>query len=966
LSFDTNFPEVSGDASACTAPLSLSPGHACDVPVEFEPQVANNGSDNTVTGDAVLTDNALNAAGTQQGIYLFGRAAQPETEFVVTGPATVVQDVPFVITVTYYLNGKIANYPDTVDLSSTDFLFVYPGPLQLVNGVGHATVTLGTPGDQSIDVYDPNNPAVDGGGNFPVLAASTLGTVTYTGSAASANFGSRAVGSTSAARTFSFSLTSGISIGSIEVVTQGAPNLDFTSATGGTCAAATYTSATTCTVNVTFAPMYAGPRTGAIVFYSGAAGTGLILGSVPLAGTGTGPQIAYSPSAVTGVNPEVDGDLIENAQAAVFDGAGNLFVALAQDILKVPADGSTPTVVLSAQQQSNLDYGSSVVGLAVDGAGNLYASANQPSYDTNPLFMIAPNGVVSILHPVANGEALYNGIGAIALDGAGDLYIADSYNHRIVEVPADGTAPTAFTAVADGVAFKYVEGLAVDSAGDIYASDTQNNRVVEFKPGGATVVIKPTVNGLALNFPSSIAVDVAGNLFIADAVNTRIVEVPVSGPPVAINPSLDGNPMGEFLALALSPAGDLAIGNGWPNVGVGIIHRSQAPALSFATATGIGATDKADGTEQVQIQNIGNEPLAFSAVTFPADFTASTGYSNECTGSTSIGAGQDCILRVNFLPENTGPLSENVMLTDNALNVPGAQQAIGVTGTGVADHAATLTSPTPGTTLTGTSITFGWTGGVGVQSYQLIVGTWGVGAGNIFHTYYIPGNATSMAVTIPADGVTLHVRLMQELDGVWQQADYTYTEPGTSAAAVITSPANGSTLSATNVTFSWPGGKGPYEYQLRVGTTGPGSSNVYDSPGLFTTAQTVSVPANGVTLFVRLAQQLNGAWQTADYTYIEPGSPTPATVTSPAPGSTFTSSSVTFNWAGGAGPIAYQFLVGTHGVGSGNLLNTYQTHATSATVTIPANGEKIWVRLNQEISGVWSSTDYTYTADSTP
>ena len=89
-------------------------------------------------------------------------------------------------------------------------------------------------------------------------------------------------------------------------------------------------------------------------------------------------------------------------------------------------------------------------------------------------------------------------------------------------------------------------------------------------------------------------------------------------------------------------------------------------------------------------------------------------------------------------------------------------------------------------------------------------------------------------------------------------------------------------------------------------------------------------------------------------------------MTSPAPGSTPTGASVTFNWAGGAGPIAYQFLVGTHGVGSGNLLNTYQTHATSATVTVSANGETVDVRLNQEINGVWTSTDYTYTASGPP
>ena len=71
--------------------------------------------------------------------------------------------------------------------------------------------------------------------------------IRYTGAAANQNFGSQAIGSTSAATTFSFSVAAGTTVGSIGVLTQGAPNLDFANASGSTCAAMTYASATTCT-----------------------------------------------------------------------------------------------------------------------------------------------------------------------------------------------------------------------------------------------------------------------------------------------------------------------------------------------------------------------------------------------------------------------------------------------------------------------------------------------------------------------------------------------------------------------------------------------------------------------------------------------------------------------------------------------------------------------------------------------
>ena len=285
---------------------------------------------------------------------------------------------------------------------------------------------------------------------------------------------------------------------------------------------------------------------------------------------------------------------------------------------------------------------------------------------------------------------------------------------------------------------------------------------------------------------------------------------------------------------------------------------------------------------------------------------------------------------------------------------------------------AALTSPASGSTLTGASVTFRWTGGIGVLDYVLLVGTTGVASSNIYDSGDV--KVTSEAVTVPTQGATLYVRLRQLLNGAWQQRDYIYTEFGSLTPATLTSPTPGSTLTAassltattaasTSVTFTWTGGVGVVDYVLLVGTTGVASSKIYDSGDVNVTSETVTVPTQGATLYVRLRQLIGGAWRQTDYTYTEPGTPTPATLTSPTPGSTLTGSTVTFTWAGGIAIQDYQLIVGTTGLGSSNIYNSdpISSTITSETVTVPTTGATLYVRLRQRLNGAWQQTDYTYT-----
>ena len=941
VGFPVDFPVAAGDTGACTGSTSLSAGQQCNVPVTFTPQ--NVGA---LSEDVTLTDNTLNLSAATQSIAVSGTAAPAitATHFSVASTASVVAGVPFTITVTALSSSNqiVTSYSGTVGFTSSDAGFVNPGTLTLSSGTGQTSVTLETAGTQTITATDTTTSTLTGSGSFLVSMLSP----------GSVNVGSQAIGSPSAAKTLNFSISSGTTVGSIAVLTQGAPNLDFGNAAGSTCTASTYTTAANCTVNVIFKPTAAGLRMGAVVFFSGTGSTGQVLANVPVYGIGTGAQIAYGPGTATAIYGELSAVGLYYPIGLAVDGAGDLFIASTGggSVVEVPAGGGTAIYIGPTVNGQGLDYAE---GLAVDGAGDLFIS---DSANDRVVEVPAGGGATIAIDPTVNGEGLHWPEG-LAVDGAGDLFIVDSYNFRVVEVPAGGGAATAIEPVVNGEGLGYSFSAAVDGAGDLFVVDQTHDRVVEVPAGGgAAIAIDPTVDGKGLYYPEGVAVDAAGDLFIGDLENDRVVEVPAGGG-AAIAIEKLSLPEG----LAVDGAGDLFIANSDSRVVE--IQRSRPPALNFPTATAVGATDTSDGKRTVQVQNIGNQALTFTALSYPADFSVAAGDTGACTGSTSLSAGQECDLPVHFTPQNAGALSEKVTLTDNALNLTGAQQSIAVSGNGQEAPAA-LTSPAPGSVLPGSSVVFTWSAGIGPTAYQLWLGTTGVGSQDLYNSGVT--KATNETVNIPTNGVTVFARLYFFISKKWQAIDYTYTEAGTLVPAAMTSPGQGSVLPGSSVPFIWSAGSGPTAYQLWMSETWIGGHDLYDSGITTATAETVSVPANGVTLYVRLSQRIDGLWHATDYTYTEAGTPAQAVITSPTKGSVLTGSSVPFTWSAGSGPTAYQLWMSETWIGGHDLYDSGITTATTETVSVPANGVTLYVRLSQRIDGLWQATDYTYTEAGTP
>jgi hypothetical protein len=118
----------------------------------------------------------------------------------------------------------------------------------------------------------------------------------------------------------------------------------------------------------------------------------------------------------------------------------------------------------------------------------------------------------------------------VAVDGAGDVFIADLLNHRAVEVPTGCSSSACQTTVWSG---NYpVRGVAVDTAGDlfVYSDNANGGEVVEIPAGCAATNCQVTVGGSG-NFVSQgtgLAVDAAGDLFIAEELANTLYEVPAS------------------------------------------------------------------------------------------------------------------------------------------------------------------------------------------------------------------------------------------------------------------------------------------------------------------------------------------------------------------------------------------------------------------------------------------------------
>ena len=106
--------------------------------------------------------------------------------------------------------------------------------------------------------------------------------------------------------------------------------------------------------------------------------------------------------------------------------------------------------------------------------------------------------------------------GGVAVDTSGQVFVADTYNSRIVSMNADGSHQTTI-----GSGFDNPWGVAVDTSGQVFVGDTNNNRIVSMNADGS----HQTTIGSGFNYPSGVAVDTSGHVFVGDTNNNQIVSM---------------------------------------------------------------------------------------------------------------------------------------------------------------------------------------------------------------------------------------------------------------------------------------------------------------------------------------------------------------------------------------------------------------------------------------------------------
>ena len=320
------------------------------------------------------------------------------------------------------------------------------------------------------------------------------------------------------------------------------------------------------------------------------------------------------------------------------------------------------------------------------------------------------------------------------------------------------------------------------------------------------------------------------------------------------------------------------------------------------------------------------------------DFTYLYGITDNLTYTLASQASSET-----FTLLDTAPADSNFKGVTFAPSIPAGDVEITTTPSGLT-VSTSGTGCAPGSYVT--PVTLSWT--PGSQCTLSVVGTQVVSGTQYVFTQWQDGTTnTSDVVTAPSTTATYN-------------ASFNTTQGG------IYSPAPGTTLPGGTATFQWYGAPGTTAFWIDVGST-QGGNNYFQSGSLPTTtlSQTISsLPTDGSTVYVTLYWLINGSWVSNPYTFTAfNASSSKGVITSPAPGTTLTGTSVIFNWSAASGATAYWLDAGSTPGGnqyfqSGNLGNVQ-----SVTVNgLPANGSPVYVTLYTYAGGQWLNNQYTYTA----
>jgi len=422
---------------------------------------------------------------------------------------------------------------------------------------------------------------------------------------------------------------------------------------------------------------------------------------------------------------------LASPSALAYDASGNLFLADSQNhvIRKVSTDGTITTVAGTGVAGFGGDgalatqaYLDTPTGLAIDANGNIYIADSH-----NQRIRKVASGIISTV--AGTGTAGFSGDGgpataaqlalpsSVAVDSAGNVYIADTNNQRIRKIigttisTVAGSGEELFAGdggLATAAALDSPTGVTVDANGKIYIADRHNQRVrvvdgvgnISTLAGSGAVTFTGGYSGdgvaastATLAHPSGVSVDAAGNVFIADTDNQRIRQVGNGTINTVIGTGQQGfagdgasataGVLNAPYGITTDPSGNLTVADTLNQR----VRASVLPTLTFSSRS-VGVPSP---PQTVTLSNSGSAPIIVSSMNVSGAFTLATG--GSCSGSPILlAASSSCTQNIAFLPTASGATSGSVTFSGTGI-VP---QSILLSG--VAVQAATTTSVTTSAT----------------------------------------------------------------------------------------------------------------------------------------------------------------------------------------------------------------------------------------------------------------------------
>jgi sugar lactone lactonase YvrE len=345
-----------------------------------------------------------------------------------------------------------------------------------------------------------------------------------------------------------------------------------------------------------------------------------------LAGGGSGPFSAPHYLDGTGATAAFNGP-----GGIGLDAAGNIYVADGGNwrIRKVTPVGVVTTFAGIGPMQEMAD-------VKLDAAGNVYATDGV----RNVIWKFSSAGVASAFVGTvdvtggadgAGAAAQFNSPGGMAIDANGTIYVADSGNNTIRKVTAGGVVTTiAGTAGVKGssdgtgaaASFYEPSGLALDSAGNIYVADTGNNTIRKVTAGGVVTTFAGTARdmeicqdgtgaGASFGAPAFLAFDTNGNLLVTDSdgelvrrITPDAVVTTCAGEPGMTDGDQGAGPKAGFSSpcgIAIDQNGNIYVANGSGNtISKGVFTPPVAP-ITVSVANPIPSTAVVNGSSPITL-----------------------------------------------------------------------------------------------------------------------------------------------------------------------------------------------------------------------------------------------------------------------------------------------------------------------------------------------------------------------------